>query len=469
MLAALLLLLVACQKHPTDTGPDLLGPRPMVAASPAWAPTAPVAQPSLSNGLQLWTVERTGLPLVSVRLVIPGGSALDPVDRPGEASLADTLLLHGAGSWDAAAFAERAERLAIDLEVTTHTTATVISLTCEAARLDDGLALLAEAVQRPRFDPATVEQQRELRLADIAQEADDARTTAIKVSQRELYGAMHPFGHLPTGTAAGVQATGVDQLRASWTRRARTDGSLLLFAGAVPASEAKALAERHFGAWKPAAGPVAPPIPPPTFGAKRIFVDMPEASQTVLRVVMPGWTAADPSLDAARLGAIVLGGTFTSRLNRLLREEKGYTYGASARLDSGRSMGTMVAATSVQREVTAPALTDLMGELRKIKAGITAEELSKAVGAHRQDQVEAMGSNDGIAGTYAGQFSVGLGTEALALSLSRSASLERAAVDAALQGIDPDNAGLIVVVGDLSKVRSSVEAAMPGAWTVVTP
>jgi zinc protease len=193
--------------------------------------------------------------------------------------------------------------------------------------------------------------------------------------------------------------------------------------------------------------------------------------QSELRIGKVGRSRLDPLFYAALIHSEVLGGLFGSRLNRVLREEKGYTYGASARLEVRRKESTMTAASSVKADVTDEALVDLLGVLKAAKSGerpITEEERIKSAGARRQDLVEAMSARDGVAGTYAELAALGLPADALAKGLVASQGQSAADINAALQGLDLDGA-LIVVVGDLKTIRADVEAKVPGAWTVVKP
>jgi len=472
------LLLAACPKAPPPPPPpapvaapvDWLAERPVVGAPAAWAPANPV-ESKLGNGLTVWRVSDSSLPLVSLSLVLEGGSARDPLPQPGLTALADTLILHGAGARKAAAFAEEAERLAIFINVATQSTSTVVTLRCEAARLDEGLALLADAVLRPRFDKDAVSRLREMHEGEISQELDEPRILAQRAALAAWYGADHPLGHAPLGTVAGIQKADAAALKKSWTARANPHQATMVVAGAVDGPALEAALQKHLGAWSGKPAPVTTTPPRKGKPGARIFVDTPGASQSVLRVVMSGWSGTDAGLEAGRLGSIVLGGTFTSRLNRLLREEKGYTYGASARLEVRRKESTMTAASSVKADVTDEALVDLLGVLKAAKSGerpITEEERIKSAGARRQDLVEAMSARDGVAGTYAELAALGLPADALAKGLVASQGQSAADINAALQGLDLDGA-LIVVVGDLKTIRADVEAKVPGAWTVVKP
>ena len=465
--------LMACgPKAPPPAPPvDPLAARPAVGTPAAFTPPAPT-QLSLSNGAALWVVPQPGLPLVSLRLHLPGGAATDPAGHPGLTVLADEMVMHGAGDRDAAAFAAESERLALSLWTWTGGSSTTVALDAHADRLDVGLDLLADAVLRPTFAPDEVALVLEQQIGDIRQSLDDPRTVASTAAWATWYGDGHPLSTPTSGTESGLAGVEAPALASSWVARAVPNRATFVVSGAVEPEAVQAALEARFADWTSPDGPSLAPIPPAEGvaegGPRLVFVDVPDASQTTLRVHLPGWASTDPAAATGDLAIIALGGTFTSRLNRLLREEKGYTYGARARSGGSPVEGTVVVTTAVQRDVTAPALVDLIGELKKLPDGVTDEEVGKAAGARRTGAIEAMSSRASIADTFLGLVQDGREAGALAADLATVGAATRADVDATLGHPSLDQA-LIVVAGDLSVIRAPVEAAVPGAWTTVEP
>ena len=116
---------------PVPAPVDPLATRPDIPVAGPWAPPA-AETVTLANGSDAWVLARNDLPLVSVRLWIPGGTLAGPEDRPGLVTLTDTLLMHGAGDRDGAAFAEHTEQLALTIQSSTWERGTVIRLDCHA-------------------------------------------------------------------------------------------------------------------------------------------------------------------------------------------------------------------------------------------------------------------------------------------------------------------------------------------------
>lgn len=466
----LLLLALGCAPKSLNLSPSPDGTVSLAYSAPV--PTSlvafdpPVAEVlSLSSGGEVWLLPRPGLPLVSLRVLVPGGKALDPAGTPGLVAFSDALLEHGAGDRDGQAFAAALDQLAVDLSVSTTETWTVISLDAHRDRLEPALDLLADLMLRPRFDAAEVERVRELRTAELQSALDDPRTVATWVSERAWYGEGHPLAMPAIGTAESLAALQTEALRASWQTRRGMAAPRLVVSGDIEAQALLTALDARLAGWTVTGSPPASP-PPAAAAPTRLLVDNPGASQTMLMVTMPGPGAQDDSAAAARLATVVLGGTFTSRLNRLLREEKGYTYGASARLRSRPSEGMVVVGTSVQKDATGPALVDLLAEIDRLHQGLSEDELAKARGANLTDLVEGASTRSSLADTAASLARLGLTPDGLQKQVKAEATVTPAQALAALAKAKVAQ-GTVVVVGDLSVVRSAVTEAAPGTWVEV--
>ena len=459
-------LALACAHTPEAPVVDLTTP-PTVAAAADFEPPTPV-EFTLSNGLRVWLVEQPGLPLVSIRLVVPGGSARDAASQHGAANLADDALKHGAGDRDATAFAAEVERLALSLGVYTGGTASTVSLDAHIDRLDAGLGLMADMILRPRFEDDDVERLKTLQIGALTESADDPRMLAAWALDAQYYGQGHPLAHPTEGTIESVKGLTASDLQASYSARFVPDHAVLVVAGAVNRADLTGQLEKHLADWA-ATGSTLTDIPPPPVHSgtgRHFFVHKSGTSQTALRVVMPAPSSDDAASAPAELGSIVLGGTFTSRLNRLLREEKGYTYGARASYDGKSNYGYLLARTNVQRDVSAPALVDLLGALDAYTRGIDEVELGKALGSWQTNVVEAMGSRSAIASAYAGYAAQGMPRTALADGLDKAQAATVADVNDAVK-VSKVAEAVMVVVGDLSEIRAPIEAAVEGDWTVL--
>jgi zinc protease len=304
-------------------------------------------------------------------------------------------------------------------------------------------------------------------LGMIRQALDDPETIAGWVAMREYFGPGHPFAHAIEGSEADVQRITRKDIVKSWKERFQAGRACFVVAGDVDTKAFRNELEARFGSWEWGEA-TRSPTPPPKLrrATDHVFVDHPGATQSVLYVVLPSIAATDNRLQPAMLGITALGGTFTSRLMRLLREEKGYTYGVRAWIDSGYGVGTLEAKAAVRQDVTALALQDLLGEMTKVRTGIEQQELDKARGARRTAIVEGMATRGGIASIHATLYEDGRPPHGLVEGMARLEAATLDQVNAELEAIDLTQA-VIVVVGDLSVIRTPIEAAVPGPWRTV--
>jgi predicted Zn-dependent peptidase len=461
-----LLLALACAHTPEAPVFDLTQP-PTVSEVPDFSPPTPTEH-TLSNGIKVWIVERPGLPLVSLRLMVPGGSASDPSGAWGTASLADEMLSQGAGERDSSDFAREVERLALYLGASTTGNATLVSLDAQTKTVDAGLDLMSDMIFRPRLDASDFKRVQDIRIGQLTEATDDATTVAGWTVDRLYFGEDHPLGHPTEGTLSSIKSVKLSDVESSWKSRFVADNARIVVAGDVTAADILAKLESRFGSWVAAGSTVAPIAAPELHqgDSRFFFVNKPGTSQTALQVIMPAPTGSDESAEAAELGAIVLGGTFTSRLNRKLREEKGYTYGARASYSGKPSYGTLLARTNVQNEVAAPALVDLIDLLKQYQSGIDAVELGKAQGAWQTRSVSSMESRSSIASNLAILTAYGLPANTFAEELVSAKNATIESVNQAITASQMDNA-IIVVVGDMAEVQAPIEAAVPLAWTLL--
>jgi zinc protease len=442
---------------------DRLGPLPPPVPAKPFTPMAPTEH-TLANGAKLWVIEDRALPLVSVRVTVPGGSAADPAGKEGRAALSDTMMARGAGALDAEEFADDLARHAIDLEIETGPFTSTIVMSMKRDQLEHGLDLLADAILEPTYDKKTTKREQAIEVAALETSANEPVAVATQVGFREWFGADHPYGKPPLGTIAGMRALKKKDVVQYHDLAWNAAGAMITIAGDLGASDAERMFASRLGAWKAgtalrvAATDVAPP-------ARRIIVvDRPGATQTMFYFVFPGPRLGDSGTAAARIGGIVLGGTFTSRLNHLLREVRGYTYGARANLEQLPEAGMRVISTRIRTDATGPAMQDIVAELAKIADGVTAAEIEKARGAFRQDQIEAVESLAGMVRLYGDYQAAGLGPDALAKDLAAMEGAGAAAIDDAFAAWSLDKA-LLVFVGDKSVIEGPLKDAGYGDFT----
>lgn len=363
-------------------------PDPRRLTPPPVAPPPPLHLPevqawSLDNGLRVLLVERRDLPVVSAQLLLPGGASAHDPARAGLAALTADMLDEGTESRSALEIAGEVELLGARLGSSAGYDASGVRLTLLRPTLARGLDLVADVIRNPTFPAEELERVRAERRARVLQRADDPASVADDVFVRTVYGTAHPYGATLLGTDASLAELGREEVHAFHAHRYRPGGSTLLVVGDVGRSELEDLLEGSLARWAGTADPV-PAVPPAAPdarpGASRIvLVDRPGAPQSEIRVGRAALTRRDPRYHRAAVANTILGGSFTSRLNTLLREEKGYTYGAWSWFDLRRGAGPFAAQTAVDTPVTADAVGDILAEMDRLAVSpVPEEELGRA-------------------------------------------------------------------------------------------
>jgi zinc protease len=361
------------QQRADRSKPPALGPAPQLKVPP-------IEKRTLSNGLPVWIIEQTEVPLAQVNLVVHAGSGDDPQTAFGLASFTAAMLDEGAGSRSALQIADEVEFLGASLSTSSSFDASAVRLNVPVRRLRPALAVMADVALRPTFPTSEVERLRQERLTALLQAKDDAAAIAPLAFARVVFGETHRYGTGATGTQATLKTLSAAQMREFHAARYRPSNATLIVAGEVTATSVMPLLEEAFGAW-PKSAPVArTPVPAArqmTAGQITI-VDMPSAPQSQIRIGWVGVPRSTPDYFPLVVLNTILGGSFTSRLNQNLREEHGYSYGASSRFDMRLSAGAFQAGAGVQSDKTSESLTEFFKELKGIAAPVSEAELTKA-------------------------------------------------------------------------------------------
>jgi zinc protease len=339
------------------------------------------AEADLSNGLHLIVLEDHRLPQISFQLFIPGaGGYYDPDDEPGLADITAALMREGTASRTSSEISQQLEVMAATLTIGAGASSTeaAISGSCLTEQASKLIDLAADVLLHPAFPADEVARYTQRARATVAQQRANPAFLAAEMFSRTVYGA-HPAAHMGP-TVAALDRVTRDEIASFHRARYVPDHAVLAIAGDVSMFQAKFVVDQKLGAWKKQGVP-APPIadPAPTAGPKIVFVARPGAVQTNLIVGVQAIAHASPDYDVLQVMNKIIGGGPTGRLFIHLREEKGYTYGASSRLNAPLYRGEWQAETSVRTDVTEPALHDLLGEIAALRdVTVPEEELADA-------------------------------------------------------------------------------------------
>ena len=337
---------------------------------------------SLSNGLKVILAERHEVPLVSLWLTADAGYAADQFAKPGTAKLATTLLTDGTSTRNALQINDQAALLGANLRGFSNLDFSFVSLSALKEKLDPSLDLFADVILNPSFPEADFKREKKLQLDSIEQEQKDPIQIALRVFPGLVYGPGHAYGNPLTGsgTAASTQAITREDLVKFHQVWFRPNNGTLVVVGDTTLDELTPKLEKLFAGWKPA------PVPAKNLSTVKLavepivyIVDKPGASQSIIiagHVSIPADTPQEIAIQAMNDD---LGGTFGSRLNMNLREDKHWAYGAGSFLWSARAQRPLFIYAPVQTDKTKESLVEVKKEIQGIlnERPVTAEELAR--------------------------------------------------------------------------------------------
>lgn len=426
------------------------------AARPLSLPAATTVK--LANGLTLIHVPNPGVPLVSAELKLASGANANTA--PGLASFTAAMLQEGTKTRSAPQIADDAAALGATLSTSAAAESSSAQISSLKDKFPQALALLADTVRNPAFADEEIARRKKARSAALAQQRENAQATAAVVAKAALFGEDHPLGQGELGDEAAIEATKRSDLLSYWQANYRPDNAALIVSGDLSLAEAKALAERNFGDWKGEGAAHSAKLPPakPT-AARIVIVDKPGAPQTALQVVRSAPKAGASDEAALEVMNAAMGGLFTSRINTVLREQKGYTYGVYSRYLLGREVGYFTSFGGVRTDVTGAALKDLFHEVDGMRAKpLPAAELAKARNAELLSLPGRFDTNAAIVASFAQGWSLGLGTDYVTNLPKRLAAVDAAAAFKAAKKYADSNALTVIAVGDRAKIAPQLEA-----------
>ncbi len=354
----------------------LVTDRPTPGTTPAWQ--FPAVERHRAEGVEVVAAHLRARPLVNAVVVLGVGANADPAGREGLAALLGSAVLRGAGGRDEHALAVAFERVGAVPSVAVRFERTELSLEVPGTLLGEALALVADVLRNPALATDEVLRVRDARVDRLRARTTDTGFRAGRAAGRNLWTDDTRWAVPSSGSAASLAAVEhghvVDLHRSGWA----TAPVSVVVAGDLRGVDLVAAAS-------PLTGGTAAPAdvrvtPSAALDSARVhLVDVPGAVQSVLDVRAPGPAFGAGDEAALDVAATALFGSFSSRLNLRLREELGYTYGASGGFVRLRDGGWARAGCSVRTEVTADAVRELVEVLRTtVEEGLDDDEVAQA-------------------------------------------------------------------------------------------
>jgi zinc protease len=418
----------------------------------------------LANGLTVLVSERPGLPIVSASLVMKTGSGANPADKPGLANFTAAMLDEGTATRPALQIADEVAHLGATLSTSSTMDASQVTAGSLRRNFPALLDLMADVVRRPSFPAEEVERQRKSRLASLLQQRDNPGQVASVAMSAALYGGSHPYGYPELGTEASTSAMTRDDMQKHWAQNFVPNNAAIIVSGQVTVADLRPLVEKAFGDW-PRGTPAQPALgSPSTTAARVVVVDKPGAPQTQVRVASIGVGRATPDYEAIIVMNEALGGLFSSRINLNLREQHGYTYGASSQFVFRRAAGPFLIASGVRTDVTAPAVTEIFKEVNRMReTALTLDELNLAKDSIVRSLPAQFETSGGVTGSTANIYIYDLGLDYYAKFPARLSSVTAEQVKAVAEKYVVPGKLIVIAVGDRARIGGELQKLNLGA------
>ncbi len=345
---------------------------PAVTADPAVTIPA-IWKGSLSNGMRIWSISQNELPLIQYSIVISGGHMLDNVPKAGVANLMASMMNEGTKNKTPEQLEEAIGLLGASIRVNSGNEDISISVSTMAKNFERSLTLVEEILLEPRWDTVQFPLAKSRIINGLKRDAASPDYLASKTLNKLMFGD-NILAINATGTEESVSSITIDDLKEYYSKYISPSISRFIIAGDADSTRIKAALANLNMKWQ--AKEVALPeiqVPAAPEKSQIYFVDIPGAKQSVIAIGTPSLSRPDPDYYAATVANYKLGGSFNGIFNLILREEKGFTYGARSNFSGAKNYGTFVATSRVRTNSTVESVTIFKTEMEKYNKAIPQE------------------------------------------------------------------------------------------------
>ena len=405
----------------------------------------------LANGMTVYLVEQHTLPVVSLDISFDGGGLHDSEGKEGLASVCMSMMSEGTTDLDKIAFSEALADIASSVDAYAENETHGVSMRTLTKHFDATFALFRAVLLSPGFRQDDLERMVKRRLDALKQAKASPTSVQGRIFAPVMYGPKHAFGALTT--EASLAAITIDDCKKFHASYVKPGGARLFIVGDMTPDQVRAAFEQPLAAWKGTV-PKAPKVAKPAPMKGTIFlVDIPGAAQSAVTLghFGPARTAKDH--EATPLMATILGGGFTSRINMNLREDKGYSYGASGGFRYSRTLSTFGAAAGVRTDSTFQTMIELVREVRDLETAArtpTEAEIAREKNASIESLPASFATGRSTLAVFRNLVYYGLPLDYYNGYVERITRLTATEIEkAAKQHLDPDHARF-VLAGDAS-------------------
>ena len=327
-----------------------------------------IQRAKLSNGLEVVLAERHDVPMINLSFQIKSGHATDPLGQPGLANFTMSMLTEGSKSFNALELSDQLEELGTDLYTSTGLDSSSINISSLKSSFEESIEIMFEVITEPTFDQEEIDRKKIRWLAAIDQSLSTPNGMVSNLIPEILYGEDHPYAKpfSGNGTRESIQWMSRDDLINYKNRFIAPSNGTLILVGDTTLDEILPILEAQFGSWpenRMLKGAQLVYTINKEPDSRRVFlIDKPGAVQSLIVAgqLMPGMRTSD-EIDIDLMNRVI-GGSFTSRLNMNLREDKSWSYGVRTRLSQYKGPRPMLVSAPVQTDKTVDSIQEIIRE-----------------------------------------------------------------------------------------------------------
>jgi zinc protease len=422
-----------------------------------------IERSTLSNGLTVLFVQRHAIPIIDLQLLVKAGYSTDISALPGTAKLAMDMLDEGTTSRSSLQISQELDSLGSNLGTGCNLDVGYVSLNTLKAQLDKSLDIFADVILHPSFPEADFKRLQKQKIALIQREKVDPNSMALRVMPGLLYGDKHPYGMPFTGSGdessvARISLADMRSFHATWFR---PNNATLIIVGDTSLEEIVQKLEARFKTWKAGSVPEfkIPVVETPQ--NQRIYIlDKPGAQQSVIIASLLTVPKSNPDEIAIEMMNEVLGGSFTSRVNMNLREDKHWSYGTRSYTIDTRAQRPFMCIAPIQGDKTREAMLEIQREFSEVAGSRppTEQELNKVV----RDTVLGLSGSwetmDAISGSLGQIVRFGLSDDYFQTYSGKVEALKPMDLAKAARTVVQPGKLTWVIVGDRAKIEAGIRA-----------
>ncbi len=412
----------------------------------------------LNNGLEIYFIPKTELPIVRINLVLNCGSRYDPVNLKGLTNLVSMCIDEGAGEYNALQLSDEIDLIGAHFSVYSDDDSIYITLQVLSEHFDKGFELFKKVLLSPHFNEKDFEREKRKVLTRIIQFRDEPEYIANTVFEFLLFGKDDPYASPIPGFDSTVNTISNNDLKNYYSSYFGAENAAIVVVGNTNENKLRSSLNIFSDEWNNNVKQMDFQSELRLSGKKLYIVDKKDSVQTEIRIGHLTSKRNEEDYYNKLMFNLVLGGQFTSRINLNLREKHGYTYGASSRFNYYMDAGIFNVSTSVGIENTKNALNEIFSELEKIKNGVSEEELQFAKSSVIRKFPANFESYGQVASNFVGKIIYGLSDNYFETYIDNINNIKLPDVnEAADKSIFPGSL-LTVLVGDYKKISGQLKA-----------